>query len=877
MADAAVTFLLDKLTQLLVYNVDLVSNVKDQVGLLHADLLVLKAFIKEASESRSKDAVLKEHLKRIRNEVYNAEDIVDMYLSYIFEKQSQSRLKKAGNIPDHIMKLRKVGKDIENIRKKVEPYVNNLSANYEGFKNAESFMIMPTPPCVEEDDVVGFDKEAEMIAGWLKAETEELEVLSVVGMGGLGKTTLVKKVYNDSSIQYQFSICSWVYVSEVCNRREVFLKILYDVTRQHYDASEWSVETIADELRSQLKDERYLIVLDDVWTKKAWDDLKMVFPKTKNRSRILLTSRNKDVAIHANTTLPPYQLRFLTPEESWELLEKKAFPRGSSCPRELEKLGKQIASKCHGLPLAIVVIAGVLKKRDKTSRLWEQIEKKVNTYVAMEQEQCMDVLKLSYDHLPYDLKPCFFYFCVFPEDFEIPVWKLFHIWVAEGLVQQTGDASAEEMAEEKLHELVDRNLVLVEKRRADGGIKTCRIHDLLHDVCVQEAKDEIFFKEIKDFGPLACSTSINPNPVFRHVSIHSRVSYYISSKPDFSRVRAFLCYGKEETVLSSKQITYVQDSFRFLRVLDVLPISFNRFPKIQLFHLRYIALLGTFNVLPTAISELRSLQTLIVETNSRNMDVKADLWKLLHLRHVYTNAAIDLSSMSTKGTKDRLVINENLRTMTKVSPNSCTNVILARTPNLQKLGVRGNLALLLDEGIGSCNFKNITELIHLEKLKLFHDTYPNPPLDGKLCGLPEWSLFPPRLKKLTLCDTMLHWEEMSVLGKLSRLEVLKLGDNAFMGERWVTPDDSFVQLRVLQIGKTNLVHWEAVGCHFPQLQRLSLNNCKELVEMPSGLGDVLTLEVMELSRTSRLLVSSARMFQKNFKLLVFPPDHDIQT
>ncbi|MFS7960675.1 putative virus X resistance protein-like, coiled-coil [Helianthus anomalus] len=875
MADAAVEFLLGNLKQLLVYNAHLISSVKDQVDSLCNDLRLLAAFVKETTESRNKHAVVKELVRRIRIEVYKAEDIVDMYVFHASVQKSRTHFVKALHIPDYSMKLRSVGREIQDIRRRVKEIQDNKLFANEVFHKTETFI--RCPPSVEEENVVGFDKEAEKVVGWLKAATDELEVISVVGMGGLGKTTLVKKVYNDSSVQYEFFIRSWVYVSQVYSTREVFLKILYDVTRENKDMSQWSVETIADELRTRLKDGKYLIVLDDIWTKKAWDDLRIVFPNNRNGSRILITSRNKDVAVHANTSLEPYQLRFLTDDESWELLEKKVFPKGTRCSRELEGLGKQIARKCYGLPLAIVVIAGILKKKDKTRSSWEKVEQKVNTYVAMEPEQCMEVLALSYNHLPYDLKACFLYFGVFPEDFEIPVWKLIHIWVAEGFIQRTGDASAEEMAEENLQDLVDRNLILVEKRRANGGIKTCRIHDMLHDMCVKQAEEENFFKEIKGLEPSMIKL-VDPN-VFRRVSVHSRVSDYVSTKPDSSHVRSFLCYGKEETVLRSDLITYFPGSYSLLRVLDVLPISFSRFPSIQLVHLRYIALLGTFEVLPAAISNLWNLQTLIVETNFRKIEVKADLWKLLQLRHVYTSAASVLptpSSNSRKGGKDPLV-NENLKTMSKVSPNSCTDVILARTPNLQKLGVRGNLALLLEEKKGICKFDNIAKLSHLEKLKLLNDTYPISPLDGKLRALPDWYKFPPKLKKLTLSDTMLEWEQMSVLGKLLALEVLKLGDNAFVGERWVTPDGGFVQLRVLQIGKTDLVHWEAVGYQFPQLQRISLKHCEQLAAIPSGLGDISTLKFMELSWSSRLAISSARSIQKNFKLVVFPPDQDTQT
>ncbi|KAL8218549.1 hypothetical protein R6Q57_021922 [Mikania cordata] len=688
MADAAVEFLLGNLKQLLVYNANLISTVKDQVDSLCNDLRLLAAFVKETTESRSKHAVVKELVRRIRIEVYKAEDIIDMYVSHASVQKSRTKFLKALHIVDYTTELRNVGKEIQEIRARVkEIYDNKLFAN-EVFNKAESYV--RCPPSVEEENVVGFDGEAENIVRLLTEDTAELEVISVVGMGGLGKTTLVKKVYNDPSVEYEFFMRSWVYVSQIYSTLDLFLKILYDVTQENYrDKSQWDLDTIAGELRGRLNEGKYLIVLDDVWTKKAWDDLKKVFPNTKNGSRIVLTTRNKDVAIHANTSHPPYQLRFLTDDESWELLEKKAFPKGTRCSKELEDLGKQIARKCYGLPLAIVVIAGILKKKDKTRSRWEKVEEKVNTYVAMEPEQCMDVLALSYNHLPYDLKACFLYFGVFPEDFEIPVWKLIHIWVDEGFIQRIGDASLEEMAEENLQDLVDRNLVLVEKRRANGGIKTCRIHDMLHDMCVKQAEEENFFKEIKTSEP-SFSRPFDAN-IFRRVSVHSRVSDYVYLKPDSSHVRSFLCYGKEESVLRHDLITYFPGSYNLLRVLDVLPISFTRFPSIQLVHLRYIALQGMFDVLPTAITDLWNLQTLIVQTNFRSIEVKADLWKLLQLRHVYTSAASDLptpSSKSRKGVKDPLV-NENVRTMSKVSPNSCTDVILARTPNLQKLGVRG--------------------------------------------------------------------------------------------------------------------------------------------------------------------------------------------
>ncbi|KAJ0681988.1 putative leucine-rich repeat domain superfamily [Helianthus annuus] len=202
-------------------------------------------------------------------------------------------------------------------------------------------------------------------------------------------------------------------------------------------------------------------------------------------------------------------------------------------------------------------------------------------------------------------------------------------------------------------------------------------------ICVLKAEEEIFFKEIRSLER-SIYKAVDLN-VFRLVSVHSLASDSISSKHDYSHVRSFLCYGREETVLNPSQIKCFSKSFNLLRVLDATPITFARFPSTKLVHLRYIALSGTFDVLPEAVSNLWNLQTLIVNTtNCRNIEVKTDIWKLLQLRHVYTSATSVFqtsSSSSRKGGKDPLV-NQNLITISIVSLDSCTDEILVRTPNL---------------------------------------------------------------------------------------------------------------------------------------------------------------------------------------------------
>ncbi|XP_047953978.1 putative late blight resistance protein homolog R1A-10 [Salvia hispanica] len=216
-----------------------------------------------------------------------------------------------------------------------------------------------------------------------------------------------------------------------------------------------------------------------MWDAKAWDDLKRVFPDDKNGSRIILTSRIQEVAVHASEDTPPHCLRCLSMHESWELLSSKIFVGGESCPQEMVEVGKQIAYKCHGLPLTIVVLGGLLSKMSKKIDVWESVAKCVGSLLMEEAEQCQHILALSYNHLPDFLKPCFLYMGMFPEDYEVSVKKLTRLWVAEGFIWSTTHKSLDEIAENYLADLIARSLILVKRRSSRGTVKTCYVHDLM--------------------------------------------------------------------------------------------------------------------------------------------------------------------------------------------------------------------------------------------------------------------------------------------------------------------------------------------------------------------------------------------------------------
>lgn len=199
-----------------------------------------------------------------------------------------------------------------------------------------------------------------------------------------------------------------------------------------------------------------------------------------------------DVALQAKPDCNPHSLRLFSVEESWELLEKKKFQQ-EGCPKQLLYLGRNIAENCRGLPLSIVVIAGLLAT-EKTQEWWKLVAERLSSERVGGTMHYTDILNLSYKHLPDHLKPCFLYFGAFSEDEEIPFSRLVRLWIAEGFVHKTELKSLEDIAEDYLVDLISRSLVIVAKRRSKGGVKTCRVHDVLHDFCVEKAKEENFLQ-----------------------------------------------------------------------------------------------------------------------------------------------------------------------------------------------------------------------------------------------------------------------------------------------------------------------------------------------------------------------------------------------
>lgn len=665
-------------------------------------------------------------------------------------------------------------------------------------------------------------------------------------MRGIGKTSLARRIYQNDRIAYDFPLRIWIHLSPNLKNRDVCLNILKMFSSQ--DMSSTSDQELTETVRACLEKEKFLLFLDGVCSHDYWKGIENILPHSNGESKVLVTSCQEYVG-DGVVGKHGHRLRFLTTEESWKLLQLEVFGNLEDCPPELEGIGQSIAEKCGGLPLQIVVVGGILAsqlmKSDSLALLeleWNKVFEKDNLFLHNERS-ILDALELTYSTLHHDLRECFLYMGVFPKGYDISVWTLTRMWMAEGFIRHEIESrqSLEEIATKNLYDLIRRNLVMVDKVDSIGEVKTCRLHDTIHAYCTHEAHEQNLFHEIEARSKKGALEPQN----CRRLCAHSNVDTLLFEVTKITRVRSFLCFYKELVIMDPIYISSISDAFVLLRVLDSKIIKFPMFPTwiTELIHLRYITLsVDDLHTLPQSMSKLWNLQTLVIDTTSHLITIKADIWRLIWLRHVKTNAAIVLS-VEGEGRAG-----ENLQTLHTLSPESCTEKVSERALNLKTLKIQGELSAL---------FKNkfLENLNRLEKLKLVNDSFPKISFQNPLHGLPEPKCFPPNLKWLTLSNTFLKWNHMSTLAKINTLQVLKLKDNAFTGILWSVEDDGFPSLQFLIMKNVDLVIWEASTDSLPHLRSLVLRNCKNLNEFPLALK---SLEKLEIGRVNKSIVTFAR-------------------
>ncbi|KAL2243932.1 UNVERIFIED_CONTAM: putative late blight resistance protein R1A-10 [Sesamum indicum] len=690
--------------------------------------------------------------------------------------------------------------------------------------------------------MVGFDEHLEQIVDKLTKGELELQILPIVGMGGIGKTTLAQNVFDHPYTVHYFPKRIWLTISQEYSVREILSSLLHNGKKQ--ESSQTLVE-LGLRLYQSLFGERYLIVMDDVWSVEAWNELKLFFPNDGKGSRVMLTTRESSLAIFLGSQ-ESYSLDFLNEEKSWNLFCPETFAQ-KDCPYlELEEIGKNIAKSCNGLPLTIVVLGGMLANSNMTREYWESVAKDVRTFRnSKDYEGCLKILFLSYNNLPVHLKPCFLYMSIFPEDFQIRISEITKLWIAEGFLKSIRGKSLEEVAEKYLRDLIDRNLFLSLKFGFDGKIKECGIHDLLRDLCLREYEKEHFIYA----------------PKVQHVGAGG-----------VEGDKCFICYNG--TSLQRIDLNEVHDASQLTSLASVLVCNTckNKYPnlnkarvvrarlvrnswgrpaEVESLHptsLRYLVMFGLAGYefsSPSTIALLWNQETFrffsvpVFVTTITNV-----VWDRPQLRHFLGFAHFVLPKEAA--TQD-FVIMENLHTLSCMRNFRCTKDVLRRIPNLKKLGI-------------SYDKKNKTEwtynclynLVRLQKLESLS-------IKGKFLPL-ENPTFPTSLKKLRLEGCNIPWEKiMSVGSLLPNLEKLVLESNWIKEPEWNQVEGDFPRLKFLKIyDGDKLKRWRAENIHFPNLEILFLECMLDLEEIPAILGDIPTLHSIYLTYCTDFVINLAK-------------------
>ncbi|KAF8703877.1 hypothetical protein HU200_031975 [Digitaria exilis] len=622
---------------------------------------------------------------------------------------------------------------------------------------------------------------------------QQTKLVSIVGSGGVGKTTLARQVYQE--LKGRFMHQAFVYVSRNPDIKGILRYILSEVVSQK------DYETV-------MKGDyvRYFIVLDDIWDVKTWNTIKDIFPMTSCGSKIITTTRINDVAQEccgSSTSGHIYNMRPLTMTQSTQLFYRRLFNPEEKCPSHLEEISGQILKKCAGLPLAILAISGLLSSKEKTTEQWDQVRNSIGCGLERNSsdEAMTIILSLSYFDLPPHLKTCLLYLSIFPKDYTIGKENLIRRWIGEGFILEQKGIAAYNSGERCFNDLINRGLIQPSGRDKFDEVISCQVHDTVLDFIVSKAIEENFVTLIGKSGV---------NPIARN-KVHRLSIQHDGEIPSglvVSSVRSLNVFGGNVKVPSLSDL-------RLLRVL-----AFENCGQLEddnlkdignLLHLRYLRLNDAHAVteLPKETAELQHLGTIDIHGRDKIMKIPAAICEVELLQCLVT---LEVTDDYTK-LPDEIVDMKALRVLEGVNVYIQSLDFIRRLgelPNLKKLGmifinsdadeeweekyeeIVSSIYKLAKANLDSLHIRTLNE--PPEFLDNLSKKHPDPlglrelVIEGDaISGLAAWWSLLVNLRKLLFCaDGSVSEEDVETLRSLSYLECLCI-------HLWDAPDDPAVK------------------------------------------------------------------------------------
>ncbi|XP_021690882.2 putative disease resistance protein RGA3 [Hevea brasiliensis] len=812
-------------------------GVKDELQKLKGTVSRIRAVLLDAEKKAALNEQVKDWLGELQEIVYDADDLIDDFATEALQRQvmTGNRMTKEVSLffssSNRLVYGFNMGHKIKVIRERLDAFDEDRKKY--GLQHVErpeaSFYSRgrnQTISYVDEKQVIGRENDRKAIIDLLLDSNiaDNVSVIPIVGIGGLGKTTLAQYVFSDENVKTHFELKLWVCVSEVFDLKVVVEKTLKSIGRE---PGNFELDQLQTSLRDEIRGKKYLLVLDDVWNEdlQKWTDLKALLTCGARGSRILVTTRSEMVAAITSGKKTHYSLKGLDVDKSWSLFKKIVFEGKEPESPKVKEIGEQIIEKYVGVPLAIKTIASLLYFRDP-EREWLPFLENDLSKIAQNENDILPTLQLSYDHLPSHLKHCFAYCALFPKDYVIDVKTLIHLWIAQGFIESSNSSLCDEdIGLQYFTELWWRSFFQEVERDEFGNIKSCKMHDLMHDLATSVAGKSICIINSKE-------KSVDKS--IRHVSFYFRLCSSQQIPAGLSnalKLRTLLFNSTGESRLSISKV--IVPNFRELRVCDMNRAKIEKVSNSinKLKHLRYLDVSHNEKIvaLPNSITNLQNLQVLNVSWCSSLKELPKDIKKLINLRHLYCVGCSNLTHMP-RGLGQLT----SLRTLTRFVVAK-DNSVAKNVGGLNELNSLNNLRGSLEiYNLGYVKNGIINPILKdkslLQSLSLSSDRDDDANVESEEMAFQNLEPHP-NLKKFTVYKYTGR-RFPSWVSSLTNLVNIRLWNSRC---QHLPPLDQFPSLQMLDIwGLNDLEYIEIKGqatSFFPSLKFLRLGACRKLIGM----------------------------------------------
>ncbi|XP_047959486.1 putative disease resistance protein RGA1 [Salvia hispanica] len=678
MADAIISVVVERVADILVnriqYEVNLVRGMDEELIDLSDKLKTIKNVLADAEIRGVNDQSIKSWLKKLENTAYEMDDILDEWnYSLLKHNMETSANQKVGCsfIPSSSLCFKKVfvhretSKKIEHVKATLDKILKerndfNFVISRAATDHVPNSCHVQTTSLVESEKVFGLDVERNKNDVVKKMLNDgNTQILSIVGTGGLGKTTLAQLIYNDTQVGGCFTRI-WICVSDPFDVVVIAKGIVESVTKEIIPPNMIQLEMVLEKLRDCISGKKFLPVLDDVWEHNynKWEPLKINLKYGAPGSKILVTTRNERVAkMMGALDGDIYRPKPLSDEECWSLLRLISLQGQTDAKyRKFEDVGKKIANKCKGLPLAANVLGRLLQFKTSLEE-WEHVEKSEIWQLEMVELELFPHLVLSYNELSPALKRCFSYCAVYPKDHQIDAERLIEEWMALGYLGSSSENGGVELrGREYLNSLAMRSL-FQDILESDGQIKWCKMHDIVHDFALflrkiddREEGAKITKKRCQVCNPLLVSQAQKYRSLIWDERRHPRLCNCVTSVRVLRfgwRANGFLPKGMEKLIhlrwLDFSWTTLSKDGLKiicslyFLQTLLLSGCNITEIPReienlVQLRHLD-LSRNAELKDLPDRMYSLVELRTLSLAYCSLE-EIRGEIGNLVHLRRL---------------------------------------------------------------------------------------------------------------------------------------------------------------------------------------------------------------------------------------------------